>query len=293
MSDPLLMGLKAEEEIGGEMVDNHRQNSGAYGPFYFGTVTQPLYGYYHPPLTAEARRNGIVLCAPLGHEYLNCHRTFRQLAMQLSASGFPVLRFDFSGCGDSGGEFEQMGFAHWVNDIAMAIEEMKGRSGLGTVRLIGLRLGGTLSLMAGAHRSDITHMVLWEPIVDGRTYLKQLHSLTQKALAYLLSEPRPSMPGEQGLEFMGFLYTRPLLEDIQRIDLLHALRELKVHQILTIENEKSAHILPLMQHLKRGGISTEHQYISGPKPWLAKPYQALIPTHILTTITTWISQAVS
>lgn len=273
-------------------VYNPSRNCGAYGPFYFGTATQPLYGYYHPPLTAEARGCSVILCSPVGHEYLNSHRAFRQLAMHLSTSGFPVLRFDFSGCGDSGGEFAQGGLAHWVTDIAMAVEEMKARSGIETVCLIGLRLGGTLSILTSVQRSDITYMVLWDPVVNGRTYLTQLQSLTHKTLAYLLTAPLSPKQGKHGLELMGFLYTTALLDDLRKID-LYAIREMKAHHILLLEHGKNAGAIPLMQHFKGCGISTEYQSISNPRDWLDKPYKALVPTHILTAITNWMARRVA
>ena len=49
----------------------------------------------------------MVLCYPGGQEYIRSRRAFRQLAIRLSSAGFPVLRFDYHGCGDSSGDDDE------------------------------------------------------------------------------------------------------------------------------------------------------------------------------------------
>ena len=73
-------------------------------PFYFGTSSKPLFGCYHVPQSALRRDCGVLFCAPMGSEYVRFHRAYRQLADRLAKAGFPVLRFDFYGCGDSSGD---------------------------------------------------------------------------------------------------------------------------------------------------------------------------------------------
>ena len=65
-------------------------------PLYFGSASQPLFGMLHRPQGA-LRQTGIVLCPSWGTEALRSYRGLRQLAQVLSQSGFPVLRFDYSG----------------------------------------------------------------------------------------------------------------------------------------------------------------------------------------------------
>ena len=76
-------------------------------PFYFGKSPRALFGVYHPPKAGMTRKTGVVLCYPMGHEYVYSHRAFLRLAMLLSSAGFHVLRFDFYGCGDSEGDCKE------------------------------------------------------------------------------------------------------------------------------------------------------------------------------------------
>jgi pimeloyl-ACP methyl ester carboxylesterase len=186
-------------------------------PFYFGPSDSRLFGVYHAPDTA-ARALGVVLCQPLGHEYIRAHRTFRQLAAQLARAGFPVLRFDYFGCGDSAGVGEEGSVVRWQSDINSAIDELKDTSGVSSVAVIGLRLGASLALMATAGRSDIERIVLWDPVLNGREYLEGIGRLQRR---WLKGRPgsrlfafRPRVT-----ELIGFPMLDAMRREVEGIDL--------------------------------------------------------------------------
>src|SRR5438093_192655 len=108
-------------------------------PFYFGKSPKSLFGCYHTPQASCYRECGVVLCSPMGEEYIRFHRAFRHLAGRLVAVGFPVLRFDFYGCGDSAGACTQGTLGQWCTDITTAMHEMRRRGGVQKVCLVGLR----------------------------------------------------------------------------------------------------------------------------------------------------------
>lgn len=147
-------------------------------PLYFGTSDRPLFGVYHPPRTRGGIAHGIVLCYPIGQEYMRAHRAFRQLAILLSKAGFPVLRFDYFGTGDSGGASEAGTLADWIADIGTAIDELKDNAAVQHVSLVGLRLGACLAAQVQLQRSDVTRAVLWDPISHGPDYLAELLATT-------------------------------------------------------------------------------------------------------------------
>ncbi|MEM7392199.1 MAG: alpha/beta hydrolase, partial [Verrucomicrobiota bacterium] len=109
--------------------------------FYFGPPPNQLFGCYHQPETTAERDCAIVLCYPVAPEYARTHRAVRHLAIRLSKAGFPVLRFDYSGNGDSGGESDKVELGHWLNDLSTAIDEVRRQSGRRRICIIGLRLG--------------------------------------------------------------------------------------------------------------------------------------------------------
>ena len=144
-------------------------------PIRFGPPGHELLGLHQRPFGGKDRRACCVLCNPFGQEAVRAHRVFRTLADQLARSGFHVLRFDYYGTGDSAGEDEAGSLSTWTDDVLRANDEIARRSGLAQVTWFGLRLGATLAALAAraAARSP-TALVLWDPVLDGATYLAEL-----------------------------------------------------------------------------------------------------------------------
>src|SRR5262245_16185002 len=76
------------------------------GHIVFGPQDRPLAGWYHAPRPDTVRFTAVLLSKPIGHEGINTHATYRYLAEQLAEAGYPTLRFDYDGTGDSFGSDE-------------------------------------------------------------------------------------------------------------------------------------------------------------------------------------------
>lgn len=187
-------------------------------PIYFADSGKALFGIYHPPRRARARPVTVVLCNPVGHEYVGAHRTIRVLAEALAESGASVLRFDYFGTGDSAGAAVDANVAQWLEDINAAVDEAKGTSGAERTALVGIRLGATLAAMAAASRSDIDRIVLWEPVLSGREHVAEHLARHDRWLK--LGKCRVADSTDE--EALGFPLTRALKEQIEQLDLLHS-----------------------------------------------------------------------
>ena len=63
-------------------------------------------------------RGSIIVAPPLLTETIRTHYALKEISVGLSKVGFDVLRFDFSGCGDSAGDLREITVEHWVEDAA-------------------------------------------------------------------------------------------------------------------------------------------------------------------------------
>lgn len=142
-------------------------------PFFFPHRNEQLFGFLHEPEGAAALP-GFVLCHPFGEEKLWTHRVYVTFARELARRGYPVLRFDYMGNGDSSGRFEESSVSTAVADIGCAIDALKTRTGVEDVAILGLRLGATFASEIAEHRDDVRLLVLWAPIVDGARYMQDL-----------------------------------------------------------------------------------------------------------------------
>lgn len=144
---------------------------------HFGPAGRQLLGTLHSPQRLRARSAAVLLCNPFGEEAARAHRIYRVLATQLERSGYSVLRFDYGGTGDSMGESEDVDLAGWLTDVERAAEELRGTPPRKLVA-IGLRLGATLAALASSRGAlRLRHLVLWDPIVDGSAYLRELATM--------------------------------------------------------------------------------------------------------------------
>lgn len=140
--------------------------------FPSGTRGQCLYGAIYLPQDNLAA-TGLVIVPPIGRERLRCYHETANLARSLAANGVPVLRFDYRGEGESSGDFAHSTISSRVEDIVTAVEQLKRRSGVDQVCLLGLRLGGLLAVMA-AEQAGIQRMILCDPVGNPSSYARDL-----------------------------------------------------------------------------------------------------------------------
>ncbi|MEM9411004.1 MAG: alpha/beta hydrolase [Planctomycetota bacterium] len=183
-------------------------------PQFFGKPDQPLFGVYHRALGATDQRDrAVVICPPIGHEYVRTHWCLRSLAGQIARKGIHVFRFDYFGLGDSSGSVDEIKTKQsWIADIHQAKEQLRKLSGADSVMLLGLRAGGLFAAEAAA-MSNVHSLLLWEPIWDGSLFLQQWRELHQEML-YRRSAKMVTENGEHHEEILGSLYCRGLLSEM-------------------------------------------------------------------------------
>jgi len=257
-------------------------------PFYFGTPARQLFGCYHQP-PRRPLRGVVVLCQPIGHEYINSHRALSRLASRLCGEGFATLRFDYYGCGDSAGNVEDARIGEWLDNISMAVAEAKCRSRANQVCLVGLRLGATLSLMASERSKDIDKLVLWDPVVNGQDYLAGLIALRKEMLGFRPTS-KQHLPKDY-TDILGFPLSRFLYADLESVSLNRApISGTMASNILFLQTGQLDGQNGLVAHLRKAEIPCEHLCLNDPKVWLpTENGSLLVPVQTLNAITTWLS----
>ena len=153
-------------------------------PMRFSNGARELFGLHLEPRAATARGHAVLLCNPFGQEAIRAHRLYRVLGDRLAAAGFDVLRFDYYGSGDSGGEDADFDLDGSIADTVAAGHLLLQRSGAQRLSCIGLRLGGNIALAASeAWPTPATLVAMLEPVPDGTTYLDELFRANEQALA--------------------------------------------------------------------------------------------------------------
>lgn len=146
--------------------------------FFFGESARKLYGAYSAPVGGRSFGPPVLLCYPFGQEQIRAHMAFRQIARLLTRAGRGVLRFDYFGTGDSAGDLEEAEFSVWVDNTRTALEELRILAGAGSLSVIGLRLGAAVATAALTNRKDVARLVLWDPVVSGASFLREMEAQT-------------------------------------------------------------------------------------------------------------------
>lgn len=140
--------------------------------FFDGGGGRKLLGFLHH--AQGARKDlGLVYCHPFAEEKNQSHVIAARAARRLAASGVAVLRFDFSGCGDSEGDLAEASADDWLAEIGRAAEVLKEKAAVSRVGFWGLRAGANLAALHAASRPDAALALLWQPLPDLKTYANQ------------------------------------------------------------------------------------------------------------------------
>lgn len=252
-------------------------------PFYFGPAGDSLFGWYHQPKAAEPRQTGVVICPPIGHEYVHSHRSLRHLADHLAAAGFPTLRFDYHGSGDSSGLNQDPGrVGAWLESIRQAVAALKEQSGCKDIGLLGLRMGATFAGMIAAE-IDVSQLVLWEPCVQGRRFVRELKALHLTAATVAIN----NNPDNTDIESAGFVITGQTADDLGKINLKEVFPS-SAH-VLICERDDAVDDFSLRDAWAEKGVQVEYCRLGGYADMMAETHFTVVPTSAIQQIISWLS----
>ncbi len=137
------------------------------------------FGWLHTNAMVAGGDIAVLLCPGVARDALNAHHALRLLADDLGAAGYPALRFDYPGTGDScdvGTVGSGIGepWTAWQHSVDTAADWLRRTAGAHGVVFCGLRLGATLATLVAARRHDVAGLVLLAPVLRGQAYMRQL-----------------------------------------------------------------------------------------------------------------------
>ncbi|MEP7062477.1 MAG: hydrolase 2, exosortase A system-associated [Betaproteobacteria bacterium] len=116
---------------------------------------------------------GRIVHIPAFAEEMNkCRPMTALVARRVAECGFGVLEIDLLGCGDSSGDFGGASWEDWIDDVVAAIEWSSQRGGA-PLWLWGTRAGALLASAVTHRIAQVTSLLLWQPVLSGRTHLTQ------------------------------------------------------------------------------------------------------------------------
>jgi len=183
------------------------------------------------------------------------HWAFRRLSGLLAREGFHVLRFDWSGTGDSWGHTSEGTVPIWLDDLAAAARELKDVTGASAISLVGRRFGATLAALASAGTIEVDTLVLWDPVVSGRAYFGELEDIDRRENTRLLRGPRLRPD-----ELVGFPVAPELRRSVEEID-LRRVAGVRARRIALVADQHRNEYRELLEVAHGTGISTSYDHV--------------------------------
>jgi len=189
-------------------------------------------------------------CALFAHCF-TCSKNLKavgNIAKALNKKGVAVLRFDFTGLGDSEGTFEDTNFSSNVDDLVAASEYMGKEMSLPSI-LIGHSLGGAAVIQA-AHKMDSVKAVATigapsEPKHVKKHFESKKEEIIEKGSAIVNLGGRPFRIKKQFLDDLEKTKMDKYIENLDRALIV-------MHSPLddTVGIENAAHIYKTAKHPK-------------------------------------------
>ena len=261
---------------------------------YFGSRAnegRALFGWYHPSRGKKAARPpAVVIAPPLGYEGICAYPALRMFAERLSAAGFPVLRFDYDGTGDSGGLDSDPGRVRaWIDSVGEAVSEMRALSGEQEVCVFGVRMGATLALTAAAERGDIDRLVLWNPCPSGKAYARELRAFRLFAEQTGELAARPKAEGDTSEESGGFLFTSETLDALKKVNALE-LGKRAAAKVLVVGRNDVPDDDKLARAIESHGAVTTYTQLPGYAEMMVAPHKSVFPEGLYDAMVAWLDE---
>ncbi len=219
-----------------------------------------------------------MLCPPLDIEGVCTYFTYRQLAIRLAGDGIAVVRFDYDGTGDSAGSSSDPGrVTAWLRSVGDATEVIRGHGEM-PLCLVGMRVGALLAAFEAARRGDVEALVLWDPCLSGRAYVREQRLFHRVGLdAGPLRRP--------GFELSGLQLDPGTATDLSRLRLADLPPRLAAHHLVLTHPHR-----PTPEDLEAhfAGVGAEWGRAVGQSELLDPPLQTP-PEATIDLVSEWLS----
>ncbi len=258
-------------------------------PLFFGPPDCPLFGVIHAH-AGPVSDLGVVVATSIVNEAVTAHRALRLLAGRLAAAGLPALVYDPPSTGDSSGADDVDGrVGRWRASLGWAADELRARTGIRRVAVVGVRLGATIATAAVDAGLDVAALVLWDPLPTGEAWLREERSY------HLLARQVPPGPDDPRLpdgveELAGFVLPAGTVADLLDLDLRPAgAAGWPAGLPVLLSAGGSLRRRGLVEALERRGAEVEERPLPGLAEMLEEAERAAPPHHAIELILEWLS----
>lgn len=256
-------------------------------PLYLRVGSQRVAGIFEAPEMAT-KSTAVLIVPPFGWDEQTSYRPRRDWSRALVAAGFPCLRIDLPGTGDSSGDAREEQLVDiWAKAVAGGIEWLH-KAGAARVAVIALGAGGLVTLKALAGGARIDDLVLWGMPPNGRSFLREFKAFGRFEQTQT-GEPSADVP--DGELFAGGHRLAPAtIADVSALDPGTMLGSGHPRRALVMGRDGSGPDAALVEALRASGSAVSSDGGYGWGAALARP-QSPSPWALFEKVNAWLAEA--
>lgn len=236
-----------------------------------------LFALHRGPQAPGADSECFVLAPSFAEEMNRCRYMCTMLACRLAQLGCGFLSVDLYGTGDSAGDFSEADWTTWRDDIDAACDHAR-QIGYGRISLLGIRLGALLAMELAQRPAVFHRVVLWQPVISGKTALTQFMririaaSLERDEEAGSIAEFERQLDSGQHVQVAGYDVSPELYKAIRAAQLDSGLdyggMPIAWFNTLASEDRKTPRAeLDFLDRWRASGANVKHSTVFGPSYW--------------------------
>ncbi len=254
-------------------------------PLYFESGRESLFGWLHLPPENHAFDLGIVICKPFGYESICADGSIRAFADACASAGAAVLRFDYTGTGDSSGrDTERDEIAQWLADIGAAMAALRSHTRLTRIGLLGVRFGALLANMLAAQDSSVDLVISVSPVVNGRRYVRELRAFQVTSS----SDAGGEVEVDSGIEVTGFRLSQASIDRLGTVD-LHRCGHRAPSDTLILDRSDLPVAKSWVDAVEALGTKVDYRHLPGLLEMIDTPHAARVPEKCVAAILEYLT----
>jgi exosortase A-associated hydrolase 2 len=211
----------------------------------------------------------------LAEEQNKARHVVSAVARRLAGQGISVLLLDPSGTGDSEGEFADVKWPDWVDDLEVGLDWLRARSDAPLV-VWAMRGGALLSAMLVTRAAEKLHgLMLWNPVLRGAQIASELsrrHSVSAMLGGAASRQDQVTYHnGARPIEIGGYCWSPDLLAGLKPMELATVRASGLQVRWLDVAREPARAPAPAvrkaLEALHAGGAVVEYRAVPGVNFW--------------------------
>lgn len=161
----------------------------------------------------------IIICHGFTSSRIGVDRLFVKSANQLTAEGCIVVRFDYSGCGESEGNYGNSGLDELIEQTINVIEFCSGidKVDSNNITLLGHSLGGAAALLTAVRDNRIKQLILWSAVANPYEDIVKIVGVNNLR----------NFDKSTSIDYLGYTFTEKYFNSLSKFQPLEEIKEFR------------------------------------------------------------------